>query len=111
MPGAVGEYKLNVTGADVIAILKAHSFFQLNPPNLAETDVGYSVLTVKHCAVLTRISMPPENAGGPFMRIGGGSDQATIDLFEALDAFVQAAPKTFVSKKPQNVEYNWDGIF
>lgn len=110
LPSAVGKYKLNVTGADVIAILKDHNFLQLNPPNIAETDVGYSVLTVKHCAVITRISLPPENAAGPFMRIGGGLDHATTDLFEALDSFVQGAPKSLLSKKPSDVNYNWDGI-
>jgi hypothetical protein len=109
-PSQAGDYTLNVTADDVIAILKQYKFFDLNPANIVETDVGYTVLTVKHCAVVTRIALPPEQSPGAFMRVGGANfDHATQALFDALDAFAKNGGKTLRSRKPQHTEYDWDG--
>lgn len=108
-PDQTGDYALNVAAGDLIAILKQHKFFELNPADIVETDVGYTVLTVKHCAVVTRLSLPPEHPSGSFMRVGGNFDAATQALFDALDAFIRKASKTLRSRKPQYVERNWDG--
>jgi hypothetical protein len=109
-PSQVGDYTLNVSADEVIAILKQYNFFELNPASIAETDVPYTVLAIKHCGVVTRLSLPPEHPPGSFMRVGGADfDSATQALFDALDAFIRKAPKTLVSKKPKYNEVNWDG--
>jgi hypothetical protein len=110
LPGSIGTYELLVDGKDVIAVLKAHDFFRLNPPDVTETDVGYSVLTVKRCAETIHISLPAEGADGPFFRVGGALDPKTIELFQALDRFVEKAPKKQVSSDGTPMQYNWDGM-
>ncbi len=109
-PDQQGDYTLNVGAADIIAILRQYKFFELNPTDIAETDVPYTVLAVKHCAVVTRISLPPEHPSGSFMRVGSANfDTATQALFDVLDTFIKKAPKTLISKKPRYTEVNWDG--
>jgi hypothetical protein len=105
----VGDYRLNVSAGDVVAILRQHRFFELNPANIGETDVPYTVLAVKHCAIVTRLSLPPEHPSGAYTRGEGDFDSATQALFDAIDAFIRKAPKTLVSRKPQYNEVNWDG--
>jgi hypothetical protein len=106
-PGAIGHFRLNITGADIIAILRQHDFFHLNPPNIALTDVGYSILTVKHCDVVTRLSLPGAFGEDEYR----SKSQATLELFSAIDTFVQNAPKEQLSSEPSRVDYNWDGIY
>jgi hypothetical protein len=75
--GQIGRYALSVDALALISILRRYNFFELSPPNVLETDVIYSVLTVKRCAIVTRIAMPAEIFPS-YMKMGA-SYYATMD--------------------------------
>jgi len=54
--GAVGFYNLSSTLDNARALLYKDHFYELNPRNLIITDTARTVLTVRRCAVITRIS-------------------------------------------------------
>lgn len=102
-----GSYTLNVSATGLIEILRQYKFFELNPANIGMSDTPYTVLTVKHCSTVTRISQPAK-----YVRLNGFElDRATQALFDALNVFIEKAPKLRVSGKPQHRETNWDGWF
>ena len=104
---AAGDYTLRVNASDVIGILKQYKFFELNPASIGISDSPYSVLTVKRCSVVTRVSQPAK-----YVNLNGFElDQPTQALFDALDAFIEKAPKVKVSGKPLYHETIWDGWF
>lgn len=88
LPGQIGTFKLGLTLSDVRALLRKHEFFSLNPEDATATDIRQSVLTVKHCGVVTRIMMYPR-----FVH----ADKATATLFAAFDAIVTRAAKRRLS--------------
>jgi hypothetical protein len=106
IPGQIGRYRLSVDALALISILQRYNFFELNPPNVLQTDVIYSVLTVKRCAVVTRIAMPAE-VFPSYIKMGA-SYYATMDLFSAIDEFLKGAHKTLLSPKPDEEDWNWD---
>ena len=106
--GQTGRYELSVNAKQLISILQRYNFFELNPPSLFATDTPYSVLTVKRCAIVTRLAMPAALLSGDLKM--DASYYATLDLFKAIDDFVQKAHKTMRSPKPDEEEWDWNWI-
>jgi len=92
VPGQIGTYTFDVRFKDLEAILEKHRFFDLSPPYRIMSDQTDTVLTVKRCAVVTRLMIYGK---GPDM------DTETASLFADLDAFVEKTPKTRTSDKPE----------
>jgi hypothetical protein len=92
VPGQIGTFSLNVNFKSIESILQRHKFFDLSPPYLMMSEQTDTVLTVKRCAVATRLMM---YSRGPSM------DKDTASLFADLDAFVANAEKTRISDKAQ----------
>lgn len=63
--GIAGDYTLDVSPSELIAILKQRKFFELNPASIAETDVTYSVLTASIVASLRDYHCRPNAHRGP----------------------------------------------
>jgi hypothetical protein len=94
--GMVGTYHLSVRLADATGVLKQHDFFNLSPEEHLITDTPKLVLSVKRCAVITRIGMynpPPDDEDGQ-----------TKALFEDLQHLVAGAKATKISDKPKAFE-------
>jgi|HubBroStandDraft_4_1064222.scaffolds.fasta_scaffold367323_1 hypothetical protein len=106
--GAVGHYELSVDAKALISILQRYDFFELSPPNVLVTDTPYSALTVKRCAVVTRIAMPA--AILPATLKMSASYYATMGLLGTLDEFVREAHKRLLSPKPDEEDWDWDSI-
>ena len=77
-------------------MLRQHDFFKLNPKDASITDIRKSVLSVKHCGVVTRVMMYPEF---------GSIDKPTAVLFAAFDALVAGATKHRLTGKPEEFPY------
>jgi hypothetical protein len=90
--GSVGTWRLSSTLADVRDILRKGDFFTLSPVDVGP-DTGEATLTVKRCAVVTRIraSLMPETEG-PIIRVLTGI-MALID--DAAKSKISASPIRF----------------
>lgn len=91
LEGSVGMYRLGINLQQVVQILKKDNFFVLSPPDIQVTDTTESVLTVKRCAVITRL------------RVFNGirdEEPATQRLFQDLRALIDRSPKSRISSAP-----------
>jgi hypothetical protein len=98
LKGAVGSFDLSATLDDVRALLRMDHFYDLNPSSLTITDTARAVLSVKRCAVITRISAFNMH-GSPITQ-----DGATLRLFNDFRALIAGAAKKRVSNGPRDFE-------
>lgn len=96
--GAVGTFTLSATLNDATALLRRDHFYALNPGSNMVTDTARAVITVKRCAVITRISA--YNMQGSSV----GQDAATLKLFDDFRVLVREAAKKQLSSFPKNFE-------
>jgi hypothetical protein len=89
---SIGTFQLSATLADARSILRNDNFFALSPSDGEITDTAESVLTVKRCAVITRIRI----FNGP-----GNTEPDTAALFRHLGNLVKQSPRTKVSDVPK----------
>jgi hypothetical protein len=95
LAASVGTYRLSATLADVRKVLRKESFFELSPVDVGP-DTGEATLTVKRCAVVTKIraSLMPE-AEGP-----------TVRVLTDIMALIQDASKSRISASPMGFSYD-----
>jgi len=86
LPGAVGTYNIGASLKQVQEVLREDDFFALSPPEVGVTDTTKSVLSVKRCAVITRIVI--EN---------GLEEPAVRRLFSDLRMVIEHSSKTKIS--------------
>jgi hypothetical protein len=97
----VGTYHLSATLADATELLKSDDFFALSPTDMIVTDTARAVLSVRRCAVVTRVSI----YNAPL----SGQDAQTLRLFSDLRALVMRARAARISSSPQDFDEN--GLF
>jgi hypothetical protein len=92
---SVGTFRLNSTLSEARDILRKGNFFALSPVDVGR-DTGEATLTVKRCAVVTRIraSLMPETEG-PVIRVLTG-----------IMALIQDSQKSEISSKPTGFAYD-----
>jgi hypothetical protein len=98
---AVGTYHLSATLANATELLRSDDFFALSPSDMIVTDTARSVLSVRRCAVVTRISI--YNTPSPWQ------DVQTLRLFSDLRALVMRSRATRISSSPRDFDEN--GLF
>jgi hypothetical protein len=91
--GAIGMYDLAATLDDARNILAKDKFFLLTPPDYQVMDAARSVLSVKRCAVVTRISI--------FNTVIGPEDIAAKKLFDDVRTLVEKSARTEKSSTPE----------
>ena len=93
--GSVGTFRLSSTLQEARAILRKGNFFQLSPAD-AGPDTGEATLTVKRCAVVTRIraSQMPE------------TESPVSTVLAKIMGLVQDAAKTKLSASPIGFDYD-----
>jgi hypothetical protein len=89
--GATGTYHLGLDISRVRSLLLEDSFFSISPPDMMVTDTAKSVISVKRCAVVTRIALYNQ----PSLE-----EPAAAKLFRDFRTLIKNAPKTLVSRKP-----------
>jgi hypothetical protein len=103
IPKSVGTYELSASLQDAVAILKMDRFYNLAPQRERGTDQTYSAITVRRCAVVTRLiqsnAQLSENDPIPMYR-----DAATSKLFDDLWNLISTAKKKQVSPIPERFE-------
>jgi hypothetical protein len=97
---SIGTFQLSATLTDARSILRKDNFFALSPPDGEITDTAESVLTVKRCAVITRILI----FNGP-----GNAEPSTAVLFHDLTNLLKQSPRTKISDVPK--DFVETGIF
>jgi hypothetical protein len=100
LAGSVGTYRLGINLQRVVQVLKRDNFFTLSPPDAMVTDTAESVLTVKRCAVVTRIRVF-NVINGIITRV----EPPTRRLFADLRRLIDQSPKARVSSKPTDLKY------
>ncbi|MGA8098372.1 MAG: hypothetical protein WB810_06920 [Candidatus Cybelea sp.] len=93
---AVGTFDLSATLDDARALLRKAHFYDLNPNNLTITDTARTVLSVKRCAVITRISV--------FNSSTVTQDGPTLRLFDEFRVLVAGATRNRLSSAPSDFE-------
>lgn len=88
---SIGTFQLRITLASVRDILRRNHFFSLSPPSVLVADTAVSVLTVRRCAVITRILM----YNSPF-----DQEPATLKVFQGLRNLINEAEKKRTSAQP-----------
>ena len=93
--GGIGTYTLDLSLQDARSILRKWHFFDLSPVDIGP-DTGAVTLSVKRCAVTTRIraSLMPE------------TESQTAGLLATLMALIQDAAKHKLSSKPSTFAYD-----
>ena len=93
--GSVGTYRLRSTLEEARAILRKGNFFALSPVD-SGPDTGEATLTVKRCAVVTRIraSLMPE------------TESPVSGVLVAIIGLVEGAAKTRLSALPIGFDYD-----
>jgi hypothetical protein len=99
----VGLFALSATLDDVKALLKKDQFYDLSPSGLTITDTARAVLSVRRCAVITRISVF-NMEGSPVTQ-----DAPTLTLFDDLRTLIAGAAKKRISDTPKDFELT--GLF
>jgi hypothetical protein len=92
LPGATGTYNLSLSISRVRNVLRKDSFFTISPPDLTALDTAESVLSVRRCAVLTKVNIFDSRDAG---------DVASRKLFDDMRALIKGAAKKLVSRKPK----------
>jgi len=95
LPGATGTYNLILSMSQVRNVLRKDSFFTISPPDLVALDTAESVLSVKRCAVLTKVNIFDFRDAG---------DAASRKLFDDVRALIKGAAKKLVSHKPKTFD-------
>jgi len=90
-----GTFGIDASLDQAVAILRKHEFYLLNPREYNFTDTRETVLTVRHCGVITRLLMYP--------RVG--LDDAVFSLFRDIDTLVENSKKTKLSESPEDFKY------
>lgn len=93
--GSVGTFQLAAALSDVLAVFRRDNFFSLSPVDKT-SGAGLQVLSVKRCAVVTKIPLYDTKPGD--------QDAATRQLFDDLDALVEGAKRIKVSEQPARFE-------
>jgi hypothetical protein len=96
LPGSIGLFEISTSIADVRSILSKDNFFALSPPDYEVTDTTESVVSVKRCAVTTRIRM---------YNTPMAEEPATARLFADLRHLFRIAEKTRKSFAPKDFQY------
>jgi hypothetical protein len=94
--GSVGTYHIGATLEQAREILKSVDFFSLSPPDYTmSTEQTFSVLTVRRCAVVTRVIIDnyPEY-----------QDARSARLLADFNELILRSVKTQVSATPRNFE-------
>lgn len=94
LPGSIGTYELSASLEDAVALLRRNRFFELAPREKDATDQTYSVLTVRRCAVVTRIIVA--NGDREYQ------DAATAKLFGEFWKLIGDARKKKLSDEPED---------
>lgn len=94
LEGAKGTYHLSATLGDVRATLQADDFFSLSPPDIGMLDVSESVISVRRCAVITRIRIFNTTNAEP----------AAARLFGDVRRLIERAAMTRVAADPHDFE-------
>jgi hypothetical protein len=97
----IGTFQLSPTITDARGLLKDDGFFMLSPPDRFVNDAAQWVLSVRRCAVITKIRM--------YDTVPGLQDPATRKLFDDLRDLVMRAKATRISNVP--AEFAQDGLF
>jgi len=98
---SVGTFHISATLGEARALLKSADFFALSPRSMSITDTASSVLSVKRCSVVTKISL--------YNTSSVDEDAQTVHLFEELRALVMHAKATRTSTEPTN--FGETGLF
>jgi hypothetical protein len=93
--GGVGTFHLQATLADVTSLLQRDRLFELNPPFVNTTAHTVTVLSVRHCSVVTRIITYPDPPS-----MSGDVDPATSKLMSDLENLIGASKKAQLSAAP-----------
>jgi hypothetical protein len=89
---SVGTYHVSATLDDAREILRRHNFFSLSPPGGYIADAAQAVLSVRRCAVITRIVI---------FTGSGNSEASTAALFADLATLVETSSKVSISSAPK----------
>jgi hypothetical protein len=92
LSGETGTYRLSVTIAEVRDILRKDSFYSLSPRDIYRTDTAQWVISVKRCAVITRVRI----FTGP-----NNSEPTAGALLQDLSDLVQKSSKVRLSEPPK----------
>jgi hypothetical protein len=95
---AVGMFNLSATLEDARVVLRKDRFYDLYPSSLIVTDAARAVLSVKRCAVITRISAFNEQASAV------SQDGPTLRLFDDFRALISGATKMRTENYPKDFE-------
>ncbi|HET9392343.1 MAG TPA: hypothetical protein VFO29_02290 [Candidatus Rubrimentiphilum sp.] len=94
LDGQIGTYKIEVSLSSVQELLRKDRFFGVAPMDLMPTDSSQAVISVKRCAVVTRVMIYNTNLPDLI-------DPAAAKLFQDLRRMIEKAPKRFVSRTPR----------
>jgi hypothetical protein len=100
---ATGTFTLLATIDDARALLRKDRFYDLYPRGLMITDTARAVMSVRRCAVVTRISVYH------MREASAEQDAATLKLFHDFRALVINAAKKRTSSSPSDFELT--GLF
>jgi hypothetical protein len=91
---SIGSFESSATLNAARELLREDNFFLLNPPDHQITDVARSVISVKHCAVVTRVAI--YNTTLPV-----DSGPASLRVFQDLRSLLKNSTLTRKSEVPQ----------
>jgi hypothetical protein len=100
---SAGTFTISATLDDARTLLRKDRFYELYPSSRTITDTARAVISVKRCAVVTRISVY-NVPGSP-----EDQDAATLTLFDDLRALVSGAAKSPISSSPK--DFGLTGLF
>jgi len=89
-----GTYHIDATISQAIDVLRKDDFYLLGPGDAYITDIRETVLTVRHCGVVTRVMM-----------YSNGKDAKTLELFYDLEKLVTDAKKKQTLDLPSDFPY------
>lgn len=101
LKGEVGTFNLSTTLSEVKGILRSDRFYDLAPPDYMITDAARTIVSVKRCAVVTRIKL--------YNSLPDYLDPNTLKLVTDIEHLILTAKRSQTSKSASIFELT--GLF